>query len=96
MQTVLHRLLTMITITSKALSRNYLNIRRFLCNELLKAMLVHSDNYAAPCTFSFCGNEPLTIHQMNEKARELGMRSTRFSDSSGLSDSNISSAMDLD
>ena len=32
---------------------------------------------------------------MNEKARELGMRSTRFSDSSGLSDSNISSAMDL-
>ena len=33
--------------------------------------------------------------KMNEKARELGMRSTRFSDSSGLSDSNISSAMDL-
>ncbi|MFQ9292428.1 MAG: D-alanyl-D-alanine endopeptidase, partial [Haemophilus parainfluenzae] len=35
------------------------------------------------------------IQKMNEKARELGMRSTRFSDSSGLSDSNISSAMDL-
>ena len=31
----------------------------------------------------------------SEKARELGMRSTRFSDSSGLSDSNISSVMDL-
>ena len=29
-QIVLHRLLTMITITSKALIQNYLNIRRFL------------------------------------------------------------------
>ena len=37
----------MILITLKALIQNYLNIRRFLCNELLKAMLVHSDNYAA-------------------------------------------------
>ena len=35
------------------------------------------------------------IQKMNEKAQELGMRSTRFSDSSGLSDSNISSVMDL-
>mgnify|MGYP002240570163 CR=1 FL=1 len=30
-----------------------------------------------------------------KKHEELGMRSTRFSDSSGLSDSNISSVMDL-
>ena len=29
-QTVLHRLLTMISITLKALIQNYLNIRRFL------------------------------------------------------------------
>ena len=35
------------------------------------------------------------IKKMNEKAKNLGMRSTRFSDSSGLSNSNVSSAMDL-
>lgn len=32
---------------------------------------------------------------MNEKARQLGMTATHFSDSSGLSSSNVSSAMDL-
>lgn len=66
------------------------------CNELLKAMLVHSDNYAAHALSRSAGMSRLQfIQKMNKKARELGMRSTRFSDSSGLSDSNISSAMDL-
>ena len=66
------------------------------CNELLKAMLVHSDNYAAHALSRSAGMSRLQfIQKMNEKARELGMRSTRFSDSSGLSDSNISSVMDL-
>ena len=66
------------------------------CNELLKAMLVHSDNYAAHALSRSAGmSRSQFIQKMNEKARELGMRSTRFSDSSGLSDSNISSAMDL-
>ncbi len=66
------------------------------CNELLKAMLVHSDNYAAHALSRSAGMSRLQfIQKMNEKARELGMRSTRFTDSSGLSDSNISSVMDL-
>lgn len=66
------------------------------CNELLKAMLVHSDNYAAHALSRSAGMSRLQfIQKMNEKARELGMRSTRFADSSGLSDSNISSVMDL-
>lgn len=66
------------------------------CSELLKAMLVHSDNYAAHALSRSAGMSRIQfIHKMNEKARELGMRSTRFHDSSGLSSSNVSSAMDL-
>ena len=66
------------------------------CQELLKAMLVHSDNYAAHALSRATGMSRLQfIQKMNEKAKELGMRSTRFADSSGLSSSNISSAMDL-
>ena len=66
------------------------------CNELLKAMLVHSDNYAAHAISRSAGmSRAQFIQKMNEKARELGMKSTRFSDSSGLSSANVSSAMDL-
>ncbi|MBF0751623.1 MULTISPECIES: D-alanyl-D-alanine carboxypeptidase family protein [unclassified Pasteurella] len=66
------------------------------CYELLKAMLVHSDNQAAHALSRSAGMSRLQfIQKMNEKAKQLGMRSTRFTDSSGLSDSNISSAMDL-
>ena len=46
-QTVLHRLLTMILITLKALITKLPKYTPISCNELLKAMLVHSDNYAA-------------------------------------------------
>ena len=66
------------------------------CRELLKAMLVHSDNYAAHALSRSAGmTRQQFIKKMNEKAKHLGMRSTRFSDSSGLSNSNVSSAMDL-
>ena len=66
------------------------------CQELLKAMLVHSDNYAAHALSRAAGmSRTQFIQKMNEKARELGMRSTRFSDSSGLSSANVSSVMDL-
>ena len=66
------------------------------CDELLKAMLVHSDNYAAHALSRSAGMSRMQfIQKMNEKARELGMTSTRFSDSSGLSSANVSSVMDL-
>ena len=66
------------------------------CRELLKAMLVHSDNYAAHALSRAAGMSRIQfINKMNEKARQLGMYSTRFHDSSGLSSSNISSPMDL-
>lgn len=66
------------------------------CNELLKAMLIHSDNYAAHALSRSAGmSRAQFIQKMNTKARELGMKSTRFYDSSGLSSANVSSAMDL-
>ena len=66
------------------------------CNELLKAMLVHSDNYAAHALSRSAGmSRSQFIQKMNEKARALGMTSTHFSDSSGLSNGNVSSVMDL-
>ena len=66
------------------------------CNELLKAMLVHSDNYAAHALSRSAGmSRSQFIQKMNDKARALGMTSTHFSDSSGLSNSNVSSVMDL-
>lgn len=66
------------------------------CHELLKAMLVHSDNYAAHALARSAGMSKMQfIQKMNQKAQQLGMRSTRFHDSSGLSSMNISSAMDL-
>lgn len=66
------------------------------CKELLKAMLVNSDNYAAHALSRSAGmSRAKFIQKMNEKARKLGMRSTRFRDSSGLSSGNISSALDL-
>ncbi|WP_314311821.1 serine hydrolase [Aggregatibacter segnis] len=66
------------------------------CNELLKAMLVHSDNYAAHALSRSAGmSRQQFIKKMNDKARALGMTSTHFSDSSGLSNGNVSSVMDL-
>ncbi|OOH91052.1 D-alanyl-D-alanine endopeptidase [Pasteurellaceae bacterium 15-036681] len=66
------------------------------CNELLKAMLVRSDNYAAHALSRSAGmTRAQFIQKMNQKARQLGMNSTSFEDSSGLSSGNVSSAMDL-
>lgn len=66
------------------------------CTELLKAMFINSDNYAAHALSRAAGMSRLQfIQKMNQKAKELRMFSTRFSDSSGLSSNNVSSAMDL-
>ena len=66
------------------------------CAELLKAMMVHSDNYAAHALSRATElSRAQFIAKMNQKARELGMNSTYFSDSSGLSSDNVSSVLDL-
>jgi serine-type D-Ala-D-Ala endopeptidase (penicillin-binding protein 7) len=64
--------------------------------ELLHAALAASDNRAAAALArSYPGGTPAFIAAMNAKARSLGMAHTRFTDASGLSDGNVSTARDL-
>lgn len=66
------------------------------CNELLKAMLVRSDNYAAHALAHATHlSKPQFLAKMNAKARQIGMTSTYFEDSSGLSSNNVSTVSDL-
>lgn len=66
------------------------------CQELLKAMLVRSDNYAAHALAHATRlSKAQFIQRMNTKARELGMKQTFFADSSGLSPKNVSTVSDL-
>lgn len=66
------------------------------CNELLKAMFVRSDNYAAHALAHATHlSKAQFIARMNTKARELGMTQTYFEDTSGLSANNVSTVSDL-
>jgi D-alanyl-D-alanine endopeptidase (penicillin-binding protein 7) len=64
--------------------------------QLIDLALVHSDNQAAD---ALCKNYPqgyqYCIRAMNNKVKSLGMNSTYFEDSTGLSHANVSTAEDL-
>lgn len=78
--------------TGSPLPRN----KDIACGELLKAMLVRSDNYAAHALAHATRlNKAQFIARMNSKARELGLTKTYFKDSSGLSSANVSTVSDL-
>ena len=61
---------------------------------LLKAMLIQSTNDASEALAYFLGKEKF-LNLMNQKAKELGMENTVFSDTNGLSPANRSTAADL-
>jgi D-alanyl-D-alanine endopeptidase (penicillin-binding protein 7) len=64
--------------------------------DLLKLMLMASENRAAAALArTYPGGTAGFVAAMNLKALELGMTETRFVDSSGLSDENVSTARDL-
>ncbi len=64
--------------------------------ELLQLMLMASENRAASALArNFPGGTRGFVKEMNRKARALGLRNTRFAESTGLSASNVSSARDL-
>lgn len=67
------------------------------CDDLLRAMLISSDNYAASAlSHSVKGvSKSQFIAIMNKTAKRLGMKHTRFYDSSGLNPNNKSTAKDL-
>ncbi|MBY4945362.1 D-alanyl-D-alanine endopeptidase [Cupriavidus respiraculi] len=64
--------------------------------EMLLLALMSSENRAASALGRhYPGGLPAFVQAMNRKARELGMNDSHFVDSSGLSSSNVSSAVDL-
>lgn len=64
--------------------------------ELLKLALMASENLAAAALArTYPGGTEAALLQMNAKARELGMNSTRFLDPTGLNSGNVSTANDL-
>lgn len=63
---------------------------------LLKLALMSSENRAAAALArTYPGGTSAAIEKMNAKARELGMRNTRFIDPTGLNSGNVSTALDL-
>jgi D-alanyl-D-alanine endopeptidase (penicillin-binding protein 7) len=91
-----------ITITEEDVdtergSRSRLKVgTEFSRGELLHLALMASENRAAHALGrSHPGGLPAFTAAMNEKARTLGMGSTRFVDPTGLSSSNVSTAADL-
>ncbi len=60
--------------------------------ELLTLALVKSDNFAAQI---LCENIPDCVTSMNNRAAELGMAHTYYSEPTGLSKENVSTAADL-
>lgn len=64
--------------------------------ELLKLALMSSDNLsAAALARTYPGGTEAALQQMNSKAQELGMSSSRFMDPTGLHSGNVSTANDL-
>lgn len=64
--------------------------------ELFKLALMASENRAAAALArTFPGGTRAAVARMNAKARKLGMKDTHFSDPTGLSSNNVSTAQDL-
>ena len=64
--------------------------------ELLKLALMASENRAAAALArTYPGGTEAAVAKMNAKARELGMKDTRFLDPTGLNSGNVSTAQDL-
>lgn len=93
-----------ITITEADRDRLRWSRSRLLIDEaqltrldLLRTALMSSDNRAAAALgrTTFAGGTPAFVEAMNEKARALAMRDTRFADASGLDAGNQSTPEDL-
>jgi len=62
--------------------------------DLLYPLFLESSNGSAKALASFLG-EKFFVFQMNKKAQSLGMQNTIFTDSSGVSDENVSTLEDV-
>jgi D-alanyl-D-alanine endopeptidase (penicillin-binding protein 7) len=80
-----------------AASTTYLRANeRLSLDDVLHLVLIASDNAAARILARVShGGSAAFIERMNEKALELGLENTTFTDPSGLNPANVSSAYDL-
>ena len=80
-----------------AASTTYLRANeRITLDNLLHLTLIASDNAAARALARLShGGTAAFVERMNEKALELGLENTTFTDPSGLNPANVSSAYDL-
>lgn len=77
-------------------SRFYLGRKEFTVNELLKLLLIRSDNYAAEIlSRNTLKSREEFIASMNTKAKQIGMSSALFADPSGLDSNNKATAQDI-
>ena len=71
----------------------------FTVEELLKCCVIASANDAALALADYtCGTEGLFVAKMNERAKELGLTSTKFENTTGLDDTTVAhltSALDI-
>lgn len=66
---------------------NFLYGEKFTAKDLLKAMLMNSDNTAARALAEHVGgSEEKFVELMNKKVEELNLRNTQFADAAGLND----------
>lgn len=83
-------------VGAKKASTNLRAGDRMTRSEFTLLMLMKSENPAAKALArTYPGGYDAFINAMNQKAMELGMYQTKFSDSSGLNPRNVSSANDL-
>lgn len=78
-------------------SRLYIDEATLSRRDMLRVALMSSDNRAAHALgrTTFAGGMEAFVEAMNVKAQSLGMRDSRFADSSGLDAGNVSTAEDL-
>lgn len=95
----LNEYLTVTRYNHKTRKNTYSRIRvgsRLKRRDLIRLSLMSSENLAsAMLAKHYPGGVKQFVADMNRKARALGMRNTRFVDSSGLSPRNVSTAGDL-
>ena len=84
------------SLTEKISYKGFLGKKELSREELLKLLLVKSDNQAAEALAkAYSGGKSGFIANMNHKAGQLGMIHTSYEDPSGIGRNNISNARDL-
>lgn len=91
------KLITSAAANSKQGSQIWLDVgEKISVKELLKSVTIGNANDACVVLAEgIAGNEKAFVKAMNNCAKSLGMKNTKFVDCTGISDSNISTAKDI-